>query len=114
VVAGGRIKTVLLLLAVLAGFFFAGSALALNPGDRVDNFRLLDQTGASHELYYFSDAKAVVLMTYGNGCGIDLRRRALRKVRQNRLSPRALPLPALPELLKRRWDRKDQAAPRNH
>lgn len=69
-VAGGRIKTVLLLLAVLAGFFFAGSALALNPGDRVDNFRLLDQTGASHELYYFSDAKAVVLMTYGNGCGI--------------------------------------------
>jgi len=63
-------KTALLLLAVLAGFFFAGSAMALNPGDRVDNFRLLDHTGASHELYYFSDAKAVVLMTYGNGCGI--------------------------------------------
>ncbi|MBI3530019.1 MAG: redoxin family protein [Betaproteobacteria bacterium] len=63
-------KAVLRLLAVLAGFFFAGSTLALNPGDRVDNFRLLDQTGASHELYYLSDAKAVVLMTYGNGCGI--------------------------------------------
>lgn len=27
------------------------SALALSPGDRVDNFHLLDQNGASHELY---------------------------------------------------------------
>ena len=60
-------KTGFRLLAVLAGFFFAGSAHALNPGDHVDNFRLLDHTGASHELYYFSDAKAVVMMTYGNG-----------------------------------------------
>ena len=40
-----------------------GSAFALTPGERVDNFRLLDQNGASHELYYLSDAKAVVLMT---------------------------------------------------
>ena len=56
--------------AMIAGLFIAGSALALNPGDRVDNFRLLDQAGASHELYYLSDARAVVLMTYGNGCGI--------------------------------------------
>ncbi len=63
-------KTILRLLTVLAGFFLAGTALALNPGDHVDNFRLLDQTGASHELYYLSDARAVVLMTYGNGCGI--------------------------------------------
>ena len=52
--------------AILAGLLFAGSALALNPGERVDNFRLLDQTGASHELYCLSDARAVVLMTYGN------------------------------------------------
>ena len=63
-------KSVLRLVEVLAGYFFASAALALNPGDRVDNFRLLDQTGASHELYYLSDARAVVLMTYGNGCGI--------------------------------------------
>ncbi len=48
----------------------AGPALALQAGDRVDNFRLIDQKDASHELYYLSDAKAVVLMTYGNGCGI--------------------------------------------
>src|SRR4249920_2878403 len=45
-------------------------AFALGPGDRVDNFRLLDQRGASQELYYYSDAKAVVLMVHGNGCPI--------------------------------------------
>jgi peroxiredoxin len=45
-------------------------AAALEPGERVDNFRLLDQDGRSHELYYHSDARAIVLMTYGNGCGI--------------------------------------------
>ncbi|HVY04869.1 MAG TPA: redoxin family protein [Burkholderiales bacterium] len=50
--------------------FFCGQAAAIEPGDRVDNFRLIDQQGRSHELYYHSDAKAVVLMTYGNGCGI--------------------------------------------
>src|ERR1700709_2662540 len=64
-------KFLLRILAITASLFLiAGSALALQPGDRVDNFRLIDQKGASHELYYFSDAKAVVLMTYGNGCGI--------------------------------------------
>ncbi len=34
----------------------------------VDNFRLTDQQGASHELYYLSDMKAVVLLARGNGC----------------------------------------------
>jgi peroxiredoxin len=58
------------LIAVLAGLTLAGSALALTPGERVDNFRLLDHRGASHELYYLSDAKAVVLMVQGNGCPI--------------------------------------------
>ncbi|MEO6025073.1 MAG: redoxin family protein, partial [Burkholderiales bacterium] len=36
----------------------------------MDNFRLLDQNGASHDLYYLSDAKAVVIMVHGNGCPI--------------------------------------------
>jgi len=73
--------------AILAGLVCAGSALALSPGDRVDNFRLLDQAGASHELYYLSDAKAVVLMTYGNGCGIV--RKSLPRLRQIRDEYRA-------------------------
>jgi len=37
---------------------------------RVDNFTLLDQNGSSHELYYYRDAKAIVLMIQGNGCPI--------------------------------------------
>lgn len=43
---------------------------AIEPGQKVDNFRLLDQRGKSHELYYLSDMKAVVLMVQGNGCPI--------------------------------------------
>ena len=48
--------------------FAASAAFALQPGERVDNFRLLDHRGASHELYYLSDMKAVVLMVQENGC----------------------------------------------
>lgn len=48
----------------------AGSAFALAPGQRVDNFRLVDDAGKAHELYYSSDMKAVVLMVQGNGCPI--------------------------------------------
>jgi hypothetical protein len=70
------------LAALLAGFSFSASAFALDPGHRVENFRLLDHTGASHELYYLSDAKAVVLMSYGNGCGIVQKSLpGLRKIR---------------------------------
>jgi len=51
-----------------AGITLATQALALNTGDTVDNFRLVDQQGKSHELYYLSDMKAVVLLAQGNGC----------------------------------------------
>lgn len=47
-----------------------GSALAIEPGQRVDNFRLLDHRGKSHELYSLSGTKAVVVMIQGNGCPI--------------------------------------------
>jgi len=64
-------KRLLCLLGMLVlGFAASGGALALSPGDRVDNFRLLDHRGESRELYYLSDAKAVVLMVQGNGCPI--------------------------------------------
>ena len=41
---------------------------ALSPGETVEDFRLNDQNGQSHELYYLSDMKAVVLMASGAGC----------------------------------------------
>ena len=36
----------------------------------VENFSLLDQNGAEHELYGYENSKAVVLMVQGNGCPI--------------------------------------------
>lgn len=55
-------------LAASALFCVSSAALALQPGDVVDNFRLTDHKGASHEFYYLSDMKAVVIMTQGNSC----------------------------------------------
>ncbi len=49
----------------------AAQAWGLEPSDPVENFALLDHRGAAHELYYYSDAKAVVLMVQGNGCPIS-------------------------------------------
>ena len=57
-------------------------AAALAPGERVENFRLFDHRGASQQLYYFSDARAVVIMVHGNGCPIVRNARpALREIR---------------------------------
>ncbi len=58
-------------LIVFASLFFTLSfAYAIQIDDRVDNFRLLDHKGGSHELHYHSDAKAIVLMVHGVGCPI--------------------------------------------
>ena len=38
--------------------------------NKVDNFALIDHVGDAHELYYYSDAEAVVLMVQGNGCAL--------------------------------------------
>jgi hypothetical protein len=53
---------------VAAAVLWAASAGATAPIDHVDNFALLDQAGKYHDLYYLSDAKAVVLMTHDNSC----------------------------------------------
>ena len=72
---------------LMAGACCINATFAAAPGDRVDNFRLLDQNGASHELRYLSDAKAVVLMVQGNGCPIV--RQALPAFRELRDSYRS-------------------------
>ena len=48
----------------------SAASLAASP-ETLDNFRLTDQQGASHELYYLSDMKAVVLLAQGNGCEVS-------------------------------------------
>ena len=55
-------------LTALGACLAAMSASALGVGDRVDNFKLLDHDGNSHELHYLSDMKAVVLMSHTLGC----------------------------------------------
>lgn len=58
-------------LILVLGISVAAQARGLEPSDPVENFALLDHRGAAHELYYHSDAKAVVLMVHGNGCPIS-------------------------------------------
>lgn len=63
-------KRFLMTLVSVSVALAAGQALALTTDQRVDNFRLLDQNGQSHELYYYDDAKAIVFLVQGNGCPI--------------------------------------------
>ena len=56
----------LLVIISLLGFPVFG----LHPGQVVENFRLLDESGNSHELHYYKDATAIVVMVQGNGCQI--------------------------------------------
>lgn len=63
------VKSAVRALALLA-FAASGPVLAIEPGAVVNNFRLLDQDGKSHELHQLSGKKAVVVMIQGNGCPI--------------------------------------------
>jgi hypothetical protein len=46
----------------------AVQVVALAPGDRVGDFRLMDHTGGSHDLHYFGDMNAVVIVAQSNRC----------------------------------------------
>lgn len=48
----------------------ASTAFAVEPGQKIDNFRLVDHHGQPHALYDLADKKAVVIMVQGNGCPI--------------------------------------------
>ena len=45
-------------------------AAVMFDSEPINNFTLLDHTGKSHELFYYDDAKAIVIMIQGNGCPI--------------------------------------------
>lgn len=57
------------LIALLAASL-ALPALAIQPGDKVENFTLKDTRGKPVELYSLKDKDAVVVMIQGNGCPI--------------------------------------------
>lgn len=64
-------KTIASRLLLAFSISAAAQAWGFEPSDPVENFALLDHRGVAHELYYYSDAKAVVLMVQGNGCPIS-------------------------------------------
>ena len=77
VMAGGAVAALVLAAVGAAGVATTlGSGRAVAAADpvgspvKVDNFRLSDAAFGSQELYRLKDAKAVVLITYGNGCPI--------------------------------------------
>jgi hypothetical protein len=70
-VSGTCLSRIALGAALVAAFAPAHAAITTKPGDRVDNFRLTDHRGDSHELHYFTNRKAIVLMAHGNGCATN-------------------------------------------
>ena len=58
-------KATLFFLLIIPSWF-----VSMEPGDKVENFRLLDQKGGSHELFYYNDQKALIFLVQGNGCPI--------------------------------------------
>ncbi len=81
-----KILTTAVLLTVISLLGYSGAVQAISGEDivgmRVDDFQLLDHEGVAHQLYYYSDAPAIVLMSQGNGCPIV--RNAMPVLRQVR------------------------------
>ena len=69
-------KAVFMIVALLAGSALGlGSGSVPQPGERIDDFVLLDHNGQAHKLYYLSDARAVVLTAHSTACPTDYRSR---------------------------------------
>ncbi len=62
------IRTITSGLLAAGACLWATSGLALAPGERVEDFRLTDHQGQSHQLSYFGDAPALVIMVQDNAC----------------------------------------------
>lgn len=84
-------------LAVVAGVGVAAavtqhssnsSAPSVAPGTRVDDFRLLDSSGKSHQLYYMTDKKAIVLIAQGNSCEVNAKSLPVVKSLRNQYGKR--------------------------
>ena len=75
-VSGAALAAVIGAFGVAGAITTAGASPAVAAADpvmgptKVDNFSLADQNFENQELYRLKDAKAVVIITYGNGCPI--------------------------------------------
>jgi mono/diheme cytochrome c family protein len=61
-------RTIRIVAVTCLAFLTLDTAVAAPKSVVIDNFSLLDQQGKFHELYYFSDMQAVVVMTHDNEC----------------------------------------------
>ena len=61
-------NTKLLITSLL--ILFSLGIYSIEANQKVENFRLNDQLGNSHELFYYSDHEALVFLVQGNGCPI--------------------------------------------
>jgi peroxiredoxin len=57
--------------AALGVSAIAAPTVATSVPERADNFQLTDHTRLAHELHYFKDAKAIVLMSQVNGTSVS-------------------------------------------
>ena len=51
-------------------FFALALSAASSFAMRVDNFVLLDHKGDAHDLYYYNNSPAIVIMVQGNGLSL--------------------------------------------
>ena len=58
--------------AALGVSAIAAPTVTTSVPERADNFQLTDHTRLAHELHYFKDAKAIVLMSQVNGTSVSL------------------------------------------
>lgn len=83
---------------VLAGLITLGCGAGF-AGERAENFRLTDQNGRSHELYYLEDHAAVVLFSFAADCPASIeaaRQLAAMRATMGEAAPPVLGVNALP------------------
>ncbi|MFL6871825.1 MAG: redoxin domain-containing protein [Candidatus Azotimanducaceae bacterium] len=91
--------------ALLVGVLGAPVVAALELGDRVDNFRLMDHIGGSSELHYYADVKAVAIMAHTSRCEQVARNAQVLQALQTGLADNDLHVMAInSDLLDRRDD----------
>lgn len=71
-----RLSLIVLLTSAISGslaagaawLFFSGGKTGTGSGRKIGDFALLDQAGRYHQLYKYTNAKAIVLFSYGISC----------------------------------------------
>ena len=83
--------------AALGVSAIAAPTVTTSVPERADNFQLTDHTRLAHELHYFRDAKAIVMMSQINGTSVSRKAAAeLEKKTTDHWSYQPVVKPAVP------------------